>query len=404
MKKRHLKTSIFGDPAHDRDEGHDAGRGRAPVPDPAGVADVAPARRRDESRRAQRRRIRGRRRLVVMLLALGLVVGAGVVATLGLAPLVSSLTASNDYTGAGSGAVSVLVHKGDTGRTIGATLEKAGVVKTAKAFVNAARDDPKAGSIAPGAYALHARMSAVSALAMLLDPANRTVPRVTIREGRWTSEIIRDLSEGTGRPMADYQVALKDPTALGLPAAAKGSPEGYLFPATYEFEANTTAGEHMRTMVAKALEELDKLGVTPDKMQRMLTIASIVEAEASADADRPKVARVIENRLAKPMPLQMDSTVHFISGRRGKAGTTNAERQSQSAYNTYLVAGLPPGPINSPGLSAIQAAVNPTPGPWRYFVAVNPDTGETRFAVDAAGHAANVKLFLTWCLDHAGKC
>jgi UPF0755 protein len=339
-----------------------------------------------------------------MLFALGLVAGAGVIATLGLAPLVSSLTASNDYTGAGSGAVSVVVHKGDTGRTIGATLEKAGAVKTAKAFVNAARDDPRAASIAPGTYALHAKMSAVSALAMLLDPANRTVPRVIIREGRWTSEIIRDLSAGTGRPMAEYQLALKDPTALGLPAAAKGSPEGYLFPATYEFEANTTAAEQMRTMVAKALEELAKFGVTPDKVQRVLTIASIVEGEANADADRPKVARVIENRLAKPMPLQMDSTVHFISGRRGKAGTTNAERQSPSAYNTYEVAGLPPGPINSPGLSAMRAAVNPTPGPWLYFVAVNPETGETRFAVDAAGHATNVKLFLAWCLEHPGKC
>ena len=404
MKKRHLKTSIFGDPAHDRDEGQEAGRGRAPVPDPTGVAGVAPARRRDESRRAQHRRIRGRRRLVVMLLALGLVAGAGVAATLGLAPLVSSLTASNDYTGAGLGNVSVVVHDGDATRTIGAALEKAGVVKSAKAFADAAAKDPRSLSIRPGTYTLHAKMSAVPALAMLLDPANRTVPRVTIREGRWTSEVIRELSKGTGRPLADYQVALKDPTALGLPASAKGSPEGYLFPATYEFEANTTAGEQMRTMVAKAIEELDKLGVTPDKMQRMLTIASIVEAEAKTDADRPKVARVIENRLAKPMPLQMDSTVHFISGRRGKAGTTNAERQSRSAYNTYLVAGLPPGPINSPGLSAIQAAVNPTPGPWLYFVAVNPDTGETRFAVDAAGHAANVKLFLTWCLDHPGKC
>lgn len=403
MKKRHLETSIFGHPAHDQEEGHDGADGHAVAHDPAGAADVAPARRRDESRRAQHRRVKGRRRLVVMSLALALVAGAGVVATLVLAPLISSLTASNDYTGAGSGAVSIVVHKGDTGRDIGATLEKAGVVKTAKAFVNAASDNPRAGSIAPGAYALHAKMSAVSALAMLLDPGNRTVPRVIIREGRWTSEIIRDLSLGTGQPVADYYVALKDPAALGLPAAARGNPEGYLFPATYEFETNTTAGEQLRTMVAKALDELGKLGVTPGRMQRVLTVASIVEAEASADADRPKVARVIENRLAKGMPLQLDSTVSFVSGRR-HVTTTNAERASKSAYNTYLVAGLPPGPIDSPGLSAMKAALSPTPGPWLYFVAVNPDTGETRFAVNAAGHAANVKLFQRWCLNHPGKC
>jgi len=346
----------------------------------------------------------GRRRLIVMLVALTLVAGAAAAAILVLRPLVTGLSATNDYVGAGSGTVSVVVRAGDAGRTIGAALEKAGVVKSAKAFADAAAKDPRAASIQPGTYTLHAHMSAVSALAMLLDPASRTVPRVTIREGLWVSEIISALSAGTGRPLADYRLALEDPAMLGLPAAAKGNVEGYLFPSTYEFETNTTAAEQLHMMVAKSLEELVKLGVTPDTMQRVLTIASIVEAESSISADRPKVARVIENRLAKQMPLQLDSTVSFISQRRGKVGTTDAERASKSPYNTYLVAGLPPGPIDSPGLSAMKAAISPTPGPWFYFVAVNPDTGETRFAVDAAGHAANVKLFLKWCLVNKGKC
>jgi len=264
--------------------------------------------------------------------------------------------------------------------------------------------DASLSAVKPGTYTLRAKMSAVSALAILLDPAHRTVPRVTIREGLWTSEILSALSAGTGRPLADYKAALKDSAALGLPAAAKGNAEGYLFPSTYEFEANATPAEQLHTMVAKSLEELNKLGVTAGRVHAVLTIASIVEAEAGASADRPKVARVIDNRLTKGMLLQLDSTVSFISGRRGKLGTTDAERRSASPYNTYVHAGLPPGPIDSPGLSAIQAAVNPTPGPWVYFVAVNPDTGETRFAVDAAGHAANVKLFQKWCSDHPGKC
>ncbi|HXR68764.1 MAG TPA: endolytic transglycosylase MltG, partial [Dermatophilaceae bacterium] len=75
-----------------------------------------------------------------------------------------------------------------------------------------------------------------------------------------------------------------------------------------------------------------------------------------------------------------------------------------SPYNTYIVKGLPPGPINNPGLSAMTAAVSPASGPWMYFVAVNPDTGATRFAVNPAGHQANVRLFQKWCSDHAGKC
>jgi UPF0755 protein len=400
MRKRRLETSIFGDPAPDQEKA----RGRASADDPAPVADVAPVPRRAEIRRAQRRRRMGRRRLIVMLVALSLVAGGGAAAIFVLRPLVTGLSTTNDYVGAGSGAVSVVVQGGDAGRTIGASLEKAGVVKSAKAFADAAAKDPRAASIQPGTYTLHAHMSAVSALAMLLDPASRTVPRVTIREGLWVSEIISALSAGTGRPLADYRLALEDPAMLGLPAAAKGNVEGYLFPSTYEFETNTTAAEQLHMMVAKSLEELVKLGVTPDTMQRVLTIASIVEAESSISADRPKVARVIENRLAKQMPLQLDSTVSFISQRRGKVGTTDAERASKSPYNTYLVAGLPPGPIDSPGLSAMKAAISPTPGPWFYFVAVNPDTGETRFAVDAAGHAANVKLFLKWCSANSGTC
>jgi len=400
MTRRHPASSIFGDPAPDPVEVHEDD----PAHDTAGLADVAPAPQGDGPRHAERVRARGTRRLIVLLVTLGLVVGAGTVAFFSLGSLISGVTASNDYAGDGSGTVSVVVRSGDTSRTIGATLEKAGVVKTARAFGDAAADNPESASIQPGTYALRTKMSAVSALAMMLDGDNRTVPRVTIREGLWTSEVIAALSAATGRPLADYQVALKDPAALGLPAVAKGRAEGYLFPATYEFETNATAAGQLHTMVAKALEELGRLGVTGNKMQRVLTIASIVEAEARAKADRPKVARVIENRLAEPMRLQMDSTVHFVSQRRGKAGTTPAERLSRSPYNTYVVAGLPPGPIDSPGLSAMKAAVTPAPGPWMYFVAVDPETGETRFAVDEAGHAANEKLFLKWCSDHPGKC
>ena len=393
MTKRHLDAAIFGDPARDQSAEHGV----------TGGGGTPSARHRSGGRGVPHRRARGRRRVLVLLLTFGLVAGAGVVAFRVLAPLVSSVTASNDYTGNGSGAVSVTVHNGDTGRSVGATLEKAGVVKTAKAFADAAAASPQGGSIQPGDYTLRAKMSAISALAMLLEPASRTIPHVTIREGLWTSEIIVALAAATGRPLADYQLALKDPAALGLPAAARGDAEGYLFPATYEFGKNTSAAEQLQTMVAKSLEELGSIGVGPAQMQRVLTIASLVQAEAKASADFPKVARVIDNRLARPMPLQLDSTVSFIS-RHHKVTTTNVERVSKSPYNTYLVAGLPPGPIDSPGLSAMEAALNPTPGPWLYFVAVNPVTGETRFAVDAAGHAANVRIFQKWCSDHPGKC
>jgi UPF0755 protein len=399
MKDGHIESSIFGA------DGHGSDQARPAVP-----TRRSERRRREENRRSadrllrkQRRRLRRTRRMIALVVAFALVVGTGAVAVHVMWPLVTSLTASNDFIGAGSGNVSIAVHDGDASRTIGATLANAGVVKTAGAFEDAAANNPQSGSIEPGIYSLHSKMSARAALAMLLNPANRTVSRVTIREGLWTSEIISRLAGATGQPLADYTAALKSP-ALGLPAQANGNAEGYLFPSTYSFEPKTTALAQLQMMVVQSLNELGTLGVTPDKAQRVLTVASIAEAEAQASSDRPKVARVIENRLAKGMPLQLDTTVSFISQRRGKVGTTDAQRATKSPYNTYLVAGLPPGPIDSPGLSAIQAALNPTSGPWLYFVAVNPTTGETRFAVDAAGHAANVKLFLAWCAKNPGKC
>jgi UPF0755 protein len=370
-----------------------------------------PVHTRAQSRQATRRPRRRRRgrRLLVLLLALAIVGGGGYAATSFLKPIVRDLTAGNDYPGPGTGEVQVVVNDGDTGRNIGATLQKAGVVKSATAFLDAAAADPRSASIQPGTYTLRKQMSAREALAVLVDPKNRSVPRVTIREGLWRNEIFAALSKATGVPLADYEAAAKQPDALGLPAAAKGNLEGYLFPSTYEFPSKATATEQLKTMVAKTIDELDKAGVAEADRQRVLTIASIVEGEVSGDGDRAKVARVIENRLkSKGAPnfglLQMDSTVHYAVQKRGKAGTTPADRNSPSPYNTYKVPGLPPGPINSPGEASIVAAAHPAPGTWMFFVTVDPSTGETRFATTQAEHDKNVLAFQKWCRAHTDQC
>ena len=387
MTEPHLEHSIFG--RHDE-------QGREPLT-------------RSEARR-RHRRTRGRgRRFGVLVVALAIIAVAAVAAYTVLRPVVDGFLESNDYPGPGSGTVEVVVNDGDSGRTIAQSLQKAGVVKTAKAYLDAAATDKRASSIQPGSYTFREQMSAKDALAVLVDPANRDVPRVTIREGLWKNEIFAALSKGTGVPLKDYQAAAKDPAALGLPAPAKGNLEGWLFPSTYEFPTKATAVEQLKTMVAKTGSVLDKAGVAEQDRQRVLTIASIVEGEVSGDADRAKVARVVENRLASHGPpsyglLQMDSTVHYAVQKRGKAGTTDADRQSSSPYNTYKVQGLPPGPINSPGAASIEAAAHPAAGSWLFFVTVDPDTGETKFATTQAEHDANVREFQTWCREHADRC
>ncbi len=359
-------------------------------------------RRHDAELRRQRRRRRGKRGLV-LLVAL-LLVGGGVLGAFTvLKPWVAELTASNDYTGQGTGSVQVVVNPGDTGRAIGRSLTKAGVVKSSDAFVEAVSKDPRAASIQPGTYAMRVHMSAAAALTLMLDPSSRRSDRVLVREGLTAKEIAAVLSRASGRPLSEYTAALKDPEALGLPAEAKGRPEGWLFPDTYEFDANATAAQQLMAMVKQMHKVLTGLGVDADVAQTVLTKASIVQAEGSRPQDFGKIARVIDNRLHAGMKLQMDSTVHYVVG-KDRVTTTKQQRETPSPYNTYLVTGLPPGPIGSPGKAAIQAVLDPTPGEWMYFVAVDPTTGETKFAVTKAEHDANVAEFRQWCSDNPGKC
>ena len=345
------------------------------------------------------------RRLVVYALALAVLFGGVGVAYAVVRPVYEQFTAPKDYEGPGTGSVEVTVEPGDTGTEIGQNLQKSGVVLTAEAFTAALADNP-GDEIQPGQYSLRQQMQAAQALSLMRNEG-RNVTRVTIREGMWKSEVYAELSKVTKVPVAEYTKAeaavAKDPSLVGLPAAAKGNIEGYLFPATYDFDPGTSATAQLRTMVAHAMTQLRSLSVTPVDMERVMTIASLVEGEARRDEDRPKVARVIENRLKNTMPLQMDSTVNYAVQRRSVT-TSDRERAGTSPYNTYKHPGLPPGPINNPGAESITAAQRPADGPWLYFVTVDPGTGETRFASTLEEHNANVKLFQQWCQAHPGKC
>lgn len=377
-----------------------------PAPHDAPQFSSRAARRQHDTHHQRRRRRRGRRSLV-LLVAVVLVVGGALGAVFALRPIVSQLTAPDDYTGPGTGSVSVTIADGASGRTIGRTLEQAGVVKSVKAFVEAASKNPKSGSIQPGQYTLREKMSAAAAVTMLLDPRARSAERVTIREGLRATEIVQALAKATGVPATDYDAALKDPESLGIPASAKGKVEGWLFPDTYEFGTQLTAQQQLSRMVAHTHDVLDGLGVPAAEAQRVLTIASLVEAEAASPTDFAKVARVIDNRLANQLHngsrLQLDSTVSYAVGKR-TITTTAAERNVDSPYNTYRYGGLPAGPINNPGRAAIQAALKPAAGPWLYFVTVDPSTGETKFATTSAEHQRNVAEFQAWCRNNPGQC
>ncbi|MFC4060396.1 endolytic transglycosylase MltG [Planomonospora corallina] len=296
----------------------------------------------------------------------------------------SDVMTPDDYAGQGSGEVTVEIETGQTATEVAQTLVEQDVVKSAKAFTNAVAAAGKSSSLQPGVYRLRKQMSAAAAVD-LLDPGKQLMERVTLKEGLRLSDTITTLAKSTGMAAAEFQKAARDTEALGLPSYARGRLEGYLFPATYDITPKMSATDILTAMVDRFNETAEKeklvagakaLGRTPHEI---ITIASIVQAESGKADDMGKIARVIYNRLEEGRKLEMDSTVFYGLKKYGIAAT-NADLQSTSPYNTYRRTGLPPGPISNPGDQAIQAALNPPAGDWRWFVATDPERGVTEFA------------------------
>jgi UPF0755 protein len=271
-------------------------------------------------------------------------------------------------------------------------LQEAGVVKDSDTFYSLLlKEDPQP-VFQTGTFKLASKMSSKSALAALLDPANKVDFTVTVPEGTTASGIYESLAEVTGRPFDEFKAAGADFASLGVPADAP-SIEGFLFPATYEFQPNQTAAEMLKTMVDRTYEALDAAGVAVDQRTYVLTLAGLIQSESGSTEDMYKVSRVFQNRIADGMNLQSDATVRYGAG-GGEVDTTAAERENAAnPYNTYANPGLPVGPISNPGDDAIDAALHPAEGEWRYFVTVNLDTGETVFSVTADEHAAAVEQY-----------
>jgi UPF0755 protein len=295
-----------------------------------------------------------------------------------------------DFAGAGSGSTLVQVHAGDTATSLAPELVSLGVVASSRAFVLAAEHSTSTQGLVPGFFQMHKHMQASVAYATLLNPANVVQVNVTIPEGFRTSQIIaRLVAKDPHITAADYQQALKNPN-LGLPAYAKGNAEGYLFPSTFQILPNATALSVLQQMVKSFNQEAATVNLEQNAARvhlspaQVVVVASLLQAEGGKLSDYPKIARVIYNRLAQGMKLQFDSTVLYGLNTYG-IRANGPQLQSNSPYNTYKFAGLPPGPIDSPGNAAIQAALHPAAGTWLYFVTTDPKTGVTKFATTYTG-------------------
>ncbi|MFI8276900.1 endolytic transglycosylase MltG [Streptomyces sp. NPDC085929] len=317
----------------------------------------------------------------------------------------SKFTTGEDYAGEGEGSVQIDIPKGTGVGEMGRILKSHGVVKSADAFVAAAKANPKGGAIQAGSYVMKEHMSGKAAVDLMVNGAG--VNALDVIPGWKNIQVYKaideklKLKEGTTK-----DVASKEAKSLGLPEWANNSKdikdplEGFLYPARYDLSKDASPQSLLKQMVAKSNEayasadlqgQAAKLGLA--NPLQLVTVASLVQAEGKYQHDFDKISRVVYNRL-KPGNtetyglLDFDSTVNYIKGSSTlDVGSVNDLRKIDDPYNTYKIKGLPAGPIGNPGPDALKSAINPATGPWYYFVSVNEN--ETLFAVTNAEHNQN---------------
>lgn len=318
---------------------------------------------------------------------------------------------ADDYMGEGNGeSVEVLIPSGPSPTQVGDLLTEAGVVKSTKTFRKVAIESGKWAQLKAGRYKLIKEIPAETALDMLMDSTNLQILWVLFPEGTTNQEQVKIMAKDTSLPEADIAAAQADVESLKLPAYAAGDPEGYLFPSRYQVAEPPSATAVLQTQVRQFQKVAESLGLEGRAAElsisphNVVTVASIIAAEVAKPEDQPMVAAVIYNRINQGMKLEMDSTVHYAIGDFSTVTTTAEQRATESPYNTYLNTGLPPGAISNPGESALKAALYPADTDALFFVTVDLDTGETKFAATLEEHNANVAQFQQWCQANKGRC
>jgi UPF0755 protein len=275
--------------------------------------------------------------------------------------------------------VTITVNAGESSVEIGRKLREAGVVDSVNRFRDAAEERALDGVLKPGTYKLETGMDIDAVLELLAKGPSTGIP-VTIPEGFTVAQIAAKLAETEQFTKEEVEQALesKDLIVTNRPKGVD-SLEGLLFPETYGIEPDDTAVGVIQEMVDQLEVVLSRyqLSTAPQNLSpyQLLIVASMIEREAKVDADRPKIAAVIYNRLAAGKRLEIDATVEYAVGH---AKLTARDLADPSPYNTYTSDGLPPTPIAAPGEAAIKAALQPADGDWIYYVLATKE-GEHAF-------------------------
>jgi UPF0755 protein len=248
-----------------------------------------------------------------------------------------------------------------------------------------------------GEYRFERPMSSLAVLAKL-ERGDVVLHSMTLPEGLDIEEAAARVAEAGFGDVAEVLAVFRDPGPIREIDPAAADLEGYLFPDTYQFPRGTPPSRVARTMVARFSEVTGQDYVERAKavglsLREAVTLASMIEKETSLPEERGRISRVFHNRLDRRMLMQCDPTVRYALKREGRevARLTYRDLEFDSPWNTYVVAGLPPGPIASPGWESLEAAVDPVEGDELYFVATPGEGGGHTFSRDLRSHQNAVR-------------
>ncbi len=291
----------------------------------------------------------------------------------------------------------VVIQPGDSARAAAEKLEQEGVIQSAVVFRLLMKLRGAGGRIHAGEYQFEALMTPNEVLGKLLR-GDVVTHRLTIPEGLRLDEVADLVSESSfGDRAAFLRAAGSADLVKDLDPRAQDL-EGYLFPETYFFARGTSEQRIVAEMVRRFREalttaRLDRMGEIGLTLRQAVTLASLIEEEARLDDERPRIAAVFHNRLRRGMLLQCDPTVVYALTRAGRyrGEIYKSDLSFRSPWNTYAHAGLPPGPISSPGIRSLDAALHPAPVGDLYFVVSGE--GRHRFSSTLADHQQAVRLY-----------
>ena len=275
--------------------------------------------------------------------------------------------------------IEVTIHRGMTPQEIAALLNEKGVIPSQTRFLFGAKLLGVTRSLQAGHYTFRQQRTNYSVLRKLSKGLVQT-QYVTIPEGSRATRIASIFRQELSIDSTRIMVLVTDTAfcrSLGIEASTL---EGYLYPDTYRFPLNPTTEEVLEHMVSEFREIFDdslvnRMQQVNMSLHEVVTLASIVEGEAALDAERPIIAALYLNRLKRRMLLQADPTIQYII-KNGPRRLLNKDLQIDSPYNTYLYPGLPPGPVNNPGIASIRAVLYPASVDYLYMVA-NGDGSHT---------------------------